>query len=202
MNAHAGTAAQPWWGAALENARKRGDPDADQLAQALFSQPDGHRQYSRVIRELDQLAELPHDEAVNALQALVAQFSNLPPSLWSFFAPQSVPETYAGANLALAAQLWERHSLGLIQTLYASSLPHCYLLKDGLTALYETHKLAEEKFKDASEAFQVLSDPDKRRMYDLYGHEGLSGTGFRGIDSVDDIFGSSFFRNSFAFGPQ
>jgi len=56
---------------------------------------------------------------------------------------------------------------------------------------------AEEKFKEASEAYQVLVDPEKRRIYDLYGHEGLSGSGFRGIDAIDEIFGSSFFSDLF-----
>ena len=64
--------------------------------------------------------------------------------------------------------------------------------------------LAEEKFKEASEAYQVLVDPEKRRIYDTYGHEGLSGSGFRGIDGIDDIFGSSFFgdlfKDLFGFG--
>ena len=65
-------------------------------------------------------------------------------------------------------------------------------------------ELAEEKFKEASEAYQVLVDPEKRRIYDTYGHEGLSGSGFRGIDGIDDIFGSSFFgdlfKDLFGFG--
>ncbi len=64
--------------------------------------------------------------------------------------------------------------------------------------------LAEEKFKEASEAYQVLVDPEKRRIYDTYGHDGLSGSGFRGIDGIDDIFGSSFFgdlfKDLFGFG--
>jgi len=41
-------------------------------------------------------------------------------------------------------------------------------------------KKAEEKFKEASEAYEVLRDPEKREIYDRFGHEGLRGTGFTG----------------------
>ena len=63
-------------------------------------------------------------------------------------------------------------------------------------------KEAEEKFKEAAEAYSVLADPEKRSAYDRFGHEGLRGQGFSGFDpsvfeDFEDILGNFF---GFSFG--
>jgi molecular chaperone DnaJ len=71
----------------------------------------------------------------------------------------------------------------------------------------EGDKEAEEKFKEAAEAYEVLSHDDKRNQYDRFGHEGVRGSAFgtEGFSSVNDIFshfsdifgGSSIFDDFF-----
>lgn len=68
------------------------------------------------------------------------------------------------------------------------------------------NKEAEAKFKEANEAYAVLSDPEKRRVYDQYGHAGVDGQGFGGFNGagfdidLEDLFGSFFGGGFDGFG--
>ena len=74
------------------------------------------------------------------------------------------------------------------------------------------NKEAEEKFKEAAEAYEILNDDDKRARYDRFGHEGVRGSGFgsQGFSDINDIFshfsdifgGSSIFDDFFGGGTQ
>ncbi|MEM1179904.1 MAG: DnaJ domain-containing protein, partial [Acidobacteriota bacterium] len=61
---------------------------------------------------------------------------------------------------------------------------------------------AEEKFKEAAEAYAVLSDTEKRARYDRFGHQSAGGAGFSGFDA--DIFGdfSDILGDLFGFGRR
>ena len=71
-------------------------------------------------------------------------------------------------------------------------------------------KSAEEKFKEAAEAYEVLSDADKKAQYDRYGHAGVSsnGRGFSGggmnmediFSQFGDVFGEDLFGSFFGGG--
>ena len=76
--------------------------------------------------------------------------------------------------------------------------------------LHPNDKEAEAKFKEVNEAYSVLSDDQKRKQYDTFGHAGADGQGFGGFGGfggqgfdidLDDIF-SSFFGGGFGGGQR
>jgi len=61
-------------------------------------------------------------------------------------------------------------------------------------------KEAEAKFKECAEAYEVLSDPEKRKRYDQFGHDGLRGAGMHDFSrmNVEDIFSMFGFDDFFS----
>jgi molecular chaperone DnaJ len=90
--------------------------------------------------------------------------------------------------------------LGVSRTASNEEIKRAYrkLAKKYHPDLNPGNKEAETHFKEASEAYTVLSDPEKRQIYDQHGHAGLNGQGFGGFNGagfdidLEDLFGSFF----------
>lgn len=90
--------------------------------------------------------------------------------------------------------------LGVSKTADEKELKKAYrkLAKQYHPDTNQNDKVAEEKFREATEAYEVLNDPEKRKQYDQFGHAAFSQTGgaggyggFGGMD-MGDIFGDIF----------
>lgn len=96
--------------------------------------------------------------------------------------------------------------LGVVREASADEIKKCYRK---LAMKYHPDRNpgdpdAEASFKEAAEAYEVLSDVQKRRIYDAYGHQGLQNSGYSGPGSADDIFSNinDLFGDLFGFGSR
>ena len=96
--------------------------------------------------------------------------------------------------------------LGVQKDASAEEIKKAYrkVTKENHPDLHPGDKACEERFKEANEAYEVLSDEEKRKKYDQYGHAafdpnaGYGAGGFGGFGGFDDIFGGGGFGDIFS----
>lgn len=144
MSAH-----KKWEGLDLDAYRKIADPEVDQVVEELLSiQGDdtgGAISYNAMLALADKLEKNPELMTV-ADSHLRTQLDEMPEYLRSYFKPMEAPEWLDEKKLALGSKLWEGNSLITLIALYSASLPACYLMKNGIPALYKTEKLREHQY--------------------------------------------------------
>ena len=94
--------------------------------------------------------------------------------------------------------------LGVAKDASAEEIKKAYrkITKENHPDLHPGDKACEERFKEANEAYEVLSDDEKRQRYDQYGHAafdpnaGYGAGGFGGFGGFDDIFGGGATRQN------
>ena len=95
--------------------------------------------------------------------------------------------------------------LGVAKDASAEEIKKAYrkITKENHPDLHPGDKACEERFKEANEAYEVLSDEEKRQKYDQYGHAAFDpnagfGGGFGGFGGFEDIFGGGGFGDIFS----
>ena len=133
-----------WSDEALEEYRQTGDTDVDQLVDSVLpesgSESVGRLGYNEMLVLADQLIKTPELAFVKQSK-LAARLREKPANLVDYFDPMPAPGWVDPAKIKLAAGLWQENTLPTLIVLYSASLPACYLVKNGIPALYQTDKL-------------------------------------------------------------
>ena len=138
-----------WQNLDLDTYRQLADPEADRLAESILpkqgSEPIGRLGYNAMLMLADKLGDDP-ELAMIADSRLSKQLNKMPKELVNYFEPMEAPDWVDEEKLKLGAQLWQDNTLITLLALYAASLPACYLMKNGIPALYKTEKLREHQY--------------------------------------------------------
>lgn len=133
----------------LDAYRQVTDKEADDLVKKLIpkqgSEKIGPLGYNTMLLLADRLNEDPELALIGNSQ-LSQQLNEMPPDLVDYFKPMPAPDWVDIDKLRLGSELWRENTLMSLLALYSASLPACYLMKNGIPALYKTEKLAERQY--------------------------------------------------------
>jgi len=127
--------------------RQRGDIEADALVKEVFGQPKQKNRiaFNHLLDIADKLSENP-ELALNPDTIVAQELKEYPENLIKYFSPAKAPDWIDEEKLALSGELWQKDMLAIISVLYSISLPACYLMKNGIPALYQTAKLTSKRY--------------------------------------------------------
>ena len=131
----------------FDQLRMRGDIEADALVKETFGQPkqDNRIGYNHLLDIADILGKNP-ELVLNADTVVAEELKRYPVNLVKYFSPVEAPDWIDEKKLAISGELWQKDMLIALTALYASSLPACYLMKNGIPALYQTAKLTSTSY--------------------------------------------------------
>ncbi len=133
-----------WSDAKLDQYRQTGDVDVDQLVESVLPESGnesiGRLGYNDMLVLADQLIKTPGLALVKQSK-LANRLRQKPAALVDYFDPMPAPDWVDPAKIQLGAKLWQQNTLPTLIVLYSASLPACYLIKNGIPALYQTDKL-------------------------------------------------------------
>lgn len=139
-----------WSDTELEAARHEGDCEVDRQVEDLVKSGEGFSDvgrlgYNRLLDVADKLLEAPELTLIGS-STVSRQLRSYPEKLVDYFDPMEAPEWVDEAKLQQASELWDQNMLAILGVFYCASLPSCYLIKNGIPALYETAKLREPRY--------------------------------------------------------
>lgn len=134
----------------FDKLRQTGDELADKLVKETLFPHDqfknlGRQGYNHLLDIADVLGESPA-LALNRHTTVAQELSAYPDGLQNYYDPVKAPDWIDEEKLALTSKLWQQDMLAIISVLYSVSLPTCYLMKNGISALYDSAKLADKKY--------------------------------------------------------
>lgn len=135
--------------ARMDRFRQTGDVLVDKLVREVLPGDDGKREgrlgYNDMLLLADQIMKTPELVFVDDSR-LARQLSQKPEHLINYFDPMPAPDWVDEEKLRMGSRVWEENTLLVLGVLYAGSLPACYLVRNGIPALYQSEKLRDAKY--------------------------------------------------------
>ncbi|GEM_PF-744518 len=143
------TANKNWTSERLDILRKIGDVEVDAMVKHVIpgdsKEAIGRLGYNDMLLLADQIMKTPELAFVKESR-LAKQLQKKPEYLVDYFDPMVAPDWVDEDKIKIGAKVWQDNTLIVLAALYSGSLPACYLIKNGIPALYQSEKLKDAKY--------------------------------------------------------